>query len=54
MLEIADKRASDLGREVDLRVGDAQALDFHLAPKARQAQIAPEGLLEPVRLLGWP
>jgi ubiquinone/menaquinone biosynthesis C-methylase UbiE len=28
MLEIARKRAAELGREVDLRVGDAQALDF--------------------------
>jgi ubiquinone/menaquinone biosynthesis C-methylase UbiE len=28
MLEIARERAADLGREVDLRVGDAQALDF--------------------------
>jgi ubiquinone/menaquinone biosynthesis C-methylase UbiE len=28
MLEIARKRAADLGREVDLRLGDAQALDF--------------------------
>ena len=28
MLEIARKRARQLGREIDLRVGDAQALDF--------------------------
>jgi ubiquinone/menaquinone biosynthesis C-methylase UbiE len=28
MLSIARKRAADLGREVDLRLGDAQALDF--------------------------
>jgi ubiquinone/menaquinone biosynthesis C-methylase UbiE len=28
MLKIARKRAQDLGREIDLRVGDAQALDF--------------------------
>src|SRR6266542_4358971 len=28
MLEIARTRARELGREVDLRVGDAQALDF--------------------------
>jgi ubiquinone/menaquinone biosynthesis C-methylase UbiE len=28
MLKIARKRARDLGREIDLRVGDAQALDF--------------------------
>ncbi len=28
MLEIARKRAEELGREIDLRVGDAQALDF--------------------------
>jgi ubiquinone/menaquinone biosynthesis C-methylase UbiE len=28
MLEIARERAADLGREVDLRLGDAQALDF--------------------------
>lgn len=28
MLEIARKRAVDLGREVDLRIGDAQALEF--------------------------
>jgi ubiquinone/menaquinone biosynthesis C-methylase UbiE len=28
MLEIARKRAADLGREVDLRLGDAQALRF--------------------------
>lgn len=28
MLEIARVRAAELGREVDLRVGDAQALDF--------------------------
>lgn len=28
MLEIARKRAGKLGREIDLRVGDAQALDF--------------------------
>lgn len=28
MLEIARRRARGLGREVDLRVGDAQALDF--------------------------
>jgi ubiquinone/menaquinone biosynthesis C-methylase UbiE len=27
-LEIARKRAEELGREIDLRVGDAQALDF--------------------------
>jgi ubiquinone/menaquinone biosynthesis C-methylase UbiE len=28
MLELARRRASELGREVDLRIGDAQALDF--------------------------
>jgi len=28
MLEIARKRAAELGRDVDLRVGDAQALEF--------------------------
>src|SRR5919204_6856760 len=28
MLELARKRASELGRDVDLRSGDAQALDF--------------------------
>jgi ubiquinone/menaquinone biosynthesis C-methylase UbiE len=28
MLEIARKRAEDLGRDVDLRIGDAQALEF--------------------------
>jgi ubiquinone/menaquinone biosynthesis C-methylase UbiE len=28
MLEIARKRAQELGREIDLRPGDAQALDF--------------------------
>jgi ubiquinone/menaquinone biosynthesis C-methylase UbiE len=28
MLEIAARRAQDLGREADLRVGDAQALEF--------------------------
>jgi len=28
MLNIARKRAADLGREVDLRLGDAEALDF--------------------------
>jgi ubiquinone/menaquinone biosynthesis C-methylase UbiE len=28
MLEIARKRAHELGREIDLRVGDAQALEF--------------------------
>jgi SAM-dependent methyltransferase len=28
MVEIARKRAQQLGREIDLRVGDAQALDF--------------------------
>lgn len=28
MLEVARKRAADLGRGVDLRLGDAQALDF--------------------------
>jgi ubiquinone/menaquinone biosynthesis C-methylase UbiE len=28
MLEIARKRAEELGREVDLRVGDAEALEF--------------------------
>lgn len=28
MLELARKRAADLGRQVDLRLGDAQALDF--------------------------
>jgi ubiquinone/menaquinone biosynthesis C-methylase UbiE len=28
MLNVARKRAADLGREVDLRLGDAQALDF--------------------------
>lgn len=28
MLDIARKRAADIGREVDLRLGDAQALDF--------------------------
>jgi ubiquinone/menaquinone biosynthesis C-methylase UbiE len=28
MLEIARKRAQQLGREIDLRTGDAQALDF--------------------------
>jgi ubiquinone/menaquinone biosynthesis C-methylase UbiE len=28
MLEIARRRARELGREADLRVGDAQALDF--------------------------
>jgi ubiquinone/menaquinone biosynthesis C-methylase UbiE len=28
MLELARQRAQDLGREVDLRLGDAQALDF--------------------------
>jgi ubiquinone/menaquinone biosynthesis C-methylase UbiE len=28
MLEIARQRAADLGRKVDLRLGDAQALDF--------------------------
>jgi ubiquinone/menaquinone biosynthesis C-methylase UbiE len=28
MLSIARKRAADLGREVDLRLGDAEALDF--------------------------
>ncbi len=28
MLELARRRASDLGREVELRLGDAQALDF--------------------------
>jgi ubiquinone/menaquinone biosynthesis C-methylase UbiE len=28
MLEIAHARARDLGREIDLRVGDAQALEF--------------------------
>jgi SAM-dependent methyltransferase len=28
MLDIARQRATDLGREVDLRLGDAQALDF--------------------------
>jgi ubiquinone/menaquinone biosynthesis C-methylase UbiE len=28
MLEIARKRAADVGREVDLRLGDAQSLDF--------------------------
>jgi len=28
MLEIARKRAESLGREIDLRIGDAQALDF--------------------------
>jgi ubiquinone/menaquinone biosynthesis C-methylase UbiE len=28
MLEIARKRAQQLGREIDLRAGDAQALDF--------------------------
>ena len=28
MLAIAERRAADLGREADLRVGDAQALDF--------------------------
>src|SRR2546429_1430137 len=28
MLAIARRRAADLGREVDLREGDAQALDF--------------------------
>jgi ubiquinone/menaquinone biosynthesis C-methylase UbiE len=28
MLEIARKRAQQLGREIDLRIGDAQALDF--------------------------
>jgi ubiquinone/menaquinone biosynthesis C-methylase UbiE len=28
MLEIARNRAQELGREIDLRVGDAQALDF--------------------------
>jgi ubiquinone/menaquinone biosynthesis C-methylase UbiE len=28
MLDIARKRAAELGREVDLRLGDAQALDF--------------------------
>src|SRR6266511_4107719 len=29
MLEIARKRAAELGRDVNLRVGDAQALEFH-------------------------
>jgi ubiquinone/menaquinone biosynthesis C-methylase UbiE len=29
MLEIARRRAADLGRDVDLRTGDAQALEFH-------------------------
>lgn len=29
MLDIAIKRARDLGREVDCRLGDAQALEFH-------------------------
>ncbi len=28
MLEIARKRAADLGREADLRIGDAQALEY--------------------------
>src|SRR6266571_8684251 len=28
MLELAHARARDLGREVDLRIGDAQALEF--------------------------
>src|SRR6266545_939899 len=28
MLELARKRAGELGREVDLRLGDAQALEF--------------------------
>lgn len=28
MLEIARRRAQDLGREIELQVGDAQALDF--------------------------
>ena len=28
MLEIAERRARELGREADLRLGDAQALDF--------------------------
>jgi ubiquinone/menaquinone biosynthesis C-methylase UbiE len=28
MLEIARQRAQELGRKIDLRVGDAQALDF--------------------------
>jgi ubiquinone/menaquinone biosynthesis C-methylase UbiE len=28
MLKFAKERAKDLGREADLRVGDAQALDF--------------------------
>jgi ubiquinone/menaquinone biosynthesis C-methylase UbiE len=28
MLEIARKRAAELGRDVDLRIGDAQALEF--------------------------
>lgn len=28
MLELARRRAHDLGREADLRIGDAQALDF--------------------------
>jgi ubiquinone/menaquinone biosynthesis C-methylase UbiE len=28
MLEVADARARELGREIDLRVGDAQALEF--------------------------
>jgi ubiquinone/menaquinone biosynthesis C-methylase UbiE len=28
MLELAKRRASDLGREVDLRLGDAEALEF--------------------------
>jgi ubiquinone/menaquinone biosynthesis C-methylase UbiE len=28
MLEIARKRADDLGRDIDLRIGDAQALEF--------------------------
>ncbi len=28
MLEIARERADEIGREIDLRVGDMQALDF--------------------------
>src|SRR3954454_18188470 len=28
MLELATKRAGELGREVDLRIGDAQSLEF--------------------------
>jgi ubiquinone/menaquinone biosynthesis C-methylase UbiE len=35
MLDIARRRAADLGREVDLREGDAQALEFPDAAQGR-------------------